>query len=67
MDSLGVRIPEHWFSKIVEELGRAFVTTSVNLAGEPFMKEMDELKEEIKNKVDYIIYKGILDGALSKN
>ncbi|MFC1705116.1 Sua5/YciO/YrdC/YwlC family protein, partial [Nanoarchaeota archaeon] len=28
MDSLGVRIPEHWFSKIIEEFGGPIITTS---------------------------------------
>lgn len=66
MDSIGVRISSNWFSKIVEEFGKPFVTTSVNLTGEPFMVKIDDLKDEIKKRVDYIVYEGVLRGKPSK-
>jgi L-threonylcarbamoyladenylate synthase len=56
MNTLGVRIPDHWFSKIVEELGRPVVTTSANKAGGDFMTSLDNLDDEIKPKVEFIIY-----------
>ncbi len=65
MDSLGIRIPSHWFSEIVSEFNKPFVTTSVNLSGEPYMKKFDELDDEIKKGVDYVIYEGILQGKPS--
>lgn len=57
-ETLGVRMPNHWFLKVVEKLGIPVVTTSVNLTGEAFMTSLENLPEEIKNKVDYIIYEG---------
>ncbi len=32
-DTLGVRIPDHWISSVIKELGVPFVTTSVNISG----------------------------------
>jgi L-threonylcarbamoyladenylate synthase len=57
-DTLGVRIPDHWFTKVVEEVGVPFVTTSVNISGKPHMQSLADLGEEIKSQVDYIIYEG---------
>ncbi len=56
MDTLGVRIPDHWFSDIVEELGLPVVTTSANKAGGDFMTSLDNLDDEIKPKIEFIIY-----------
>jgi L-threonylcarbamoyladenylate synthase len=64
--TIGVRIPNNWFSKIVEKFGKPFVTTSVNLFGEQPIKELKDLKEEIKEKIDYFIDIGIIDGRASK-
>mgnify|MGYP000094311171 FL=1 len=63
--NLGVRIPKNWFSKIVKELDSPFVTTSVNKTGEDFMKSIDDLDEEIKKQVDFIIYDGEINGKPS--
>ena len=57
-DCLGVRIPNHWFSQIVEALGFPIITTSANKAGQPFMTSLDNLNSEMKMKVDFIVYEG---------
>ena len=57
-DSLGVRIPEHWFSRVVEILGFPIITTSVNKAGEQFMTGLDNLDQEMQGKIDFIVYEG---------
>ncbi len=57
-DTLGVRITVHWFSDIVSNLGFPIITTSVNQSGENFMTSLDDLNEQIKNQVDFIIYEG---------
>jgi len=54
-ETLGVRIPKNSFTKIIQEAGAPFITTSVNLSGKPFALTLNEIPKEIKNKVDYII------------
>jgi L-threonylcarbamoyladenylate synthase len=56
LDSLGVRIPEHWFSKSVENFGRPVVTTSANRSGEEFMTSLENLNPDVEKDVDFIIY-----------
>lgn len=54
-DSIGVRIPNCSFTKKIQKAGVPFITTSVNLSGEPFALAFEDIKPEIKNKVDCII------------
>lgn len=51
----GVRIPNHWFSDFVFQAGVPFITTSVNLAGQPPLLRIKDLDEEIFQQVDYVI------------
>lgn len=64
-DSLGVRIPACKFSEKVKKAGVPFITTSVNLSGEPFAVKIKDVVKEIKNKVDRIIDNGELNGKPS--
>jgi len=64
-DSIGLRIPNSEFTKRIQEIGIPFVTTSVNISGEPFANKICEIKPEILNKVDFIIDSGILSGKPS--
>ncbi|MEX2010241.1 MAG: L-threonylcarbamoyladenylate synthase [Parcubacteria group bacterium] len=65
-DTLGVRIPTHWFTEIIAEAGVPFVTTSVNLSGEKHMEDMNSASKEILDQVDYVIYEGEKRGEPSK-
>ena len=65
-ETIGVRIPTHWISEAVNKLKVPIVTTSVNLTGKPFMTSLDNLDEDIKNKVDFIIYEGEKKGSPSR-
>ncbi|MEN9626746.1 MAG: hypothetical protein RL557_1074 [archaeon] len=64
-DSIGIRIPNHPFTKKIQKAGVPFVTTSVNKAGEKPLISLSDLSNEIKNKVDIIIDAGMLDGKPS--
>lgn len=64
-DSLGVRIPNSEFTKRIQGIGVPFITTSVNISGEPFANKISNIKPEILNKVDFIIDNGILSGKPS--
>lgn len=64
-NTLGVRIPKHWFTELVSEAGVPFVTTSVNFAGHKFMEKLEDVPEEILNQVDYVVYEGDKKGEPS--
>lgn len=56
--TVGIRIPKHWFMKVVDKLGTPIVSTSANVSGQDFMTNIDNLHNDIKKKVDFIIYEG---------
>jgi len=59
---LGIRIPNCSFSKKVKSARVPFITTSVNLSGEPFAKSIKEIPKQIIDKIDIIIDGGDLNG-----
>ena len=65
MTSLGVRIPNHWISDFVNYAGIPIITTSVNVSGQPFLVDLNELPDAIKQGVDFAIDSGILDNKPS--
>ncbi|MEK6863553.1 MAG: L-threonylcarbamoyladenylate synthase [Nanoarchaeota archaeon] len=65
-ETIGVRIPGHWFGDVVEELGFPIITTSANRSGQPFMTSLEDLDQTIKDGVDFIIYEGEKKGRPSK-
>tara|TARA_Y100000310_G_scaffold335140_1_gene416464 strand:+ start:1319 stop:1885 length:567 start_codon:yes stop_codon:yes gene_type:complete len=64
--TLGVRLPNHWFSEVVNDVGLPLVTTSVNKAGKSFMVDRDDLDQEIERGVSFLIYEGVKKGRPSK-
>lgn len=57
-DSIGVRIPNHWFSEIINTINVPIITTSANKTGSNFMTKIDDLESSIKNNVAFILYEG---------
>ena len=66
LPTIGVRIPKHWFTDIVSELNIPIITTSPNITGGNFMTSLDDLDEDIKKNVNYIIYEGEKRGKPSE-
>ncbi|MBI2146040.1 L-threonylcarbamoyladenylate synthase [Candidatus Woesearchaeota archaeon] len=56
--TLGVRLPDHWFSKVVEKIGVPIVTTSANKTGQQFMTTLETLDKDIEKGVAFMIYEG---------
>ncbi len=54
--TIGVRIPNHWFSEIVSKLNIPLITTSANISGEPHMTSLTTLNQNLKSLVEFIIY-----------
>jgi tRNA threonylcarbamoyl adenosine modification protein (Sua5/YciO/YrdC/YwlC family) len=65
LETIGVRIPDHWIAEVVKELGFPIITTSVNVLGEEFMTSIDDLDPQIAHVVDYIFYEGVIVGNQS--
>ena len=64
--TIGLRIPDNWFSNFINELGFPIVTTSANIAGQNFMTSLEDLDIRIKAKADFIIYEGEKHGRPSQ-
>lgn len=57
-DTIGVRIPKHWFSKVVEELEVPVISTSANISGQDFMTSLEDIDPRVASKIDFAIYEG---------
>ena len=66
LKTLGIRIPRHWFMKVVAEANIPIVTTSVNRSGEDYMTSLEDLDTSIKSGIDFILYEGEKTGRPSK-
>ncbi|MFH0868081.1 MAG: L-threonylcarbamoyladenylate synthase [Candidatus Woesearchaeota archaeon] len=66
LDTLGIRIPDHWFSNFVNEIDIPITSTSVNKSSEDFMTSLEDLDADIKSRVDFIVYEGPKQGKPSK-
>ena len=64
--TLGVRIPNHWISKLVAEAEIPIVTTSVNRSNEDYMTSLEDLDTSIKSGIEFVLYEGRKEGRPSK-
>ena len=64
--TIGVRIPNHWFSDVIKYFGQPIITTSANKAGQPFMTSKENLDPEIERNVEFIVYEGEIKARPSK-
>ena len=66
IETLGVRIPNHWISGMVAKANAPFVTTSVNKSGQEYMTCLEDLDDSVKSGIDFILYEGKKEGKPSK-
>lgn len=59
-DTIGVRIPNHWISDFVKELGFPIVTTAPNKHGEEVMRHPNDLDVDFRADVHFTIFEGML-------
>jgi L-threonylcarbamoyladenylate synthase len=64
-DSIGIRIPDNDFTRELQESNLPFITTSVNLSGEPFITKISDINPDILESVNHIIDYGELNGRPS--
>jgi len=63
--TLGVRIPNHPFTQLIQEAGVPFVTTSANMSGETPLWNTVGVPEGISRYVDIAIHDDILNNPAS--
>ena len=65
LDSLGIRMPSHWFFDLVAEIGLPIVTTSANKTGQQFMTSLENMDEDVAMHTSFIVYEGEKHGKPS--
>ena len=53
--SLGIRILNHPFQQFIQKLQKMFITTSLNIAGQPTINDPKQIPNELANQIDWII------------
>ena len=66
LGTVGIRIPKHWISEIVNECGYPIITTSANKQGKDFMTSLDTLDPDIKAGMSFAMYEKEKQGRPSK-
>ena len=64
-DTIGVRIPDHWFSEIIRNIDTPIITTSANITGQNFMTCIDDLDSMVEMKCSFMVDEGLLKGKPS--
>jgi L-threonylcarbamoyladenylate synthase len=63
---LGVRIPDHEFTKIIRKAGVPFVTTSANISGRKPIRRISEIPKPLERGIDFAVDSGVLDRPPSR-
>lgn len=66
LNTLGIRIPNHWIRNLVAEADVPVVTTSVNRANEDYMTSLEDLDPAIKSGIEFLLYEGRKESKPSK-
>lgn len=63
--TIGVRLPDHWFTSLLDEMNIPTITTSANITGENFMASREDLDPLVASKCKFIIDEGVKKGKPS--
>lgn len=63
--TIGVRIPDNWFTDIIAKAGVPTITTSANITGENFMTSYDNLDSLVAMNCAFMVDEGIKKGKPS--
>jgi len=63
---LGIRIPLHQMTEILQKTKKPIVTTSVNFSGKHFITDLKKTPKEIIEKINFAIDCGIISGTPSR-
>ena len=66
LETLGVRIPDHWISSVAAGLGIPLITTSANRTGENHMRKIEDIPNDWRDNIQYAIYEGEIVGRPSQ-
>jgi L-threonylcarbamoyladenylate synthase len=64
-ERIGIRIPDNEFTKKLQKKGKPIITTSVNISGMSFAKDISEIDKSILDSVDKVYNYGKLSGKPS--
>lgn len=64
--TIGIRIPDHWISDFVKELGVPIITPSANISGKEVMTSEEDMDPAFRAKVDYMFDEGEKKGQPSQ-
>ncbi len=64
--TIGIRLPDHWFGKVVKKGGVPIITTSANKTGQKFMTSLQDLHKDIEESVEFMLYEGPKEARPSK-
>ncbi len=62
---LGIRIPYHAFSRLVQKTGVPFIVTEANLPGKAPSREVKKIPKQLLRNVDFVIDDGFLPNHAS--
>lgn len=65
LPTIGIRIPNHWISQVVKELGFPVVTTSANISGKEYMTSLDDLDPKLHEEINFVLWDGEKAGRAS--
>ncbi len=62
LDTVAVRIPDHWIMDFFSEIEKPFVSTTANTVGGNFVTHHDDISDQVEKQVSLIIKDGKKEG-----